>query len=71
MLPPSTSCCRCSYGKELVPGGWQEGTGAAEDLATHQLDNQLMKDRVSCALELDLVSAALPYLTRQLARASP
>lgn len=53
---------------QVLPG---EGTGAAEDLATHQLDNQLMKSRVDCVLGLDLVFAALPYLTGQLATASP
>lgn len=66
--PPAAGAPR---GGNWFQGGWQEGTGAAEDLATHQLDNQLMKSRVDCVLGLDLVFAALPYLTGQLATASP
>ena len=55
-----------------LPFPAQEGTGAAEDLATPKLDNQLMRGRVGCVLGLDLVSAAaLPYLIRQLATAPP
>lgn len=67
--PPSAA--GALRGRNWFQGGWQEGTGVVEDLATHQLDNQLMKGRVRYALGLDLVSAALPYLTRQLATASP
>lgn len=52
-------------------GAPQEGTGAAEDLATPKLDSQLMRGRVGCVLGLDLVSAAVPYLIRQLATAPP
>jgi len=66
--PPAAGAPR---GGNWFQGGWQEGTGAAEDLAAYQLDNQLMKGRVCCVLGLDLVSVALPYLTRQLATASP
>lgn len=54
-------------GKDGKVGGRKERV----QQGTCQRDNELTKGRVGCGLGLDLVSAALPYLTRQLATASP
>lgn len=65
-LPPAAGAPQ--KGKDGKVGGRKEQV----QQGTCQLDNQLTKGKVGCGLGLDLVSAAaLPYLTRQLATASP
>lgn len=65
--PPPTAGAQ--EGKDAQVGGGRSGW---EDLPTHQLDKQPMKGWwLWAGLGLGLVSAALPYLTQQLATAPP